>query len=159
MVYALGGRVVLSGGRDAAVNLWDSVSGAALGRLHHNDWVREIAVCPADPALIAVAVKDMQVHVWRLVEGTDGVTGQTLHALSAHVNGADSAAFSPDGALLATAGRDNHIKLWDMATGTQLATLEGHERPVLTLSFSPDGALLASGSGDNTVRLWGLPIA
>jgi WD40 repeat protein len=62
--------------------------------------------------------------------------------------------FSPDGKRLATAGRDNLIKLWEVNRGLELLSLSGHQKEVWSLTFSPDGRLLASGSYDGTVRLW-----
>lgn len=74
----------------------------------------------------------------------------------AHFGGTDSISFNPDFSLLASGGRDNLIKFWDLTSGKQIGMLIGHEKPVMSVSFSPDGTWLASGSGDNTVRLWGV---
>jgi WD40 repeat protein len=71
-------------------------------------------------------------------------------------------AFSPDGKLLASGGRnlfprqdpDYRVYLWEVATGQRVQAYEGHQQQVFLLSFSPDGRTLASGSQDGTVLLW-----
>ncbi|MFL2907525.1 MAG: c-type cytochrome domain-containing protein [Limisphaerales bacterium] len=64
------------------------------------------------------------------------------------------AAFSPDDRLVATAGYDQRIQLWDRQTGKHLRTLKGHNGPVHGIAFSPDGTVLASAGGDAAVKLW-----
>src|SRR5216684_1975962 len=63
-------------------------------------------------------------------------------------------ALSPDGKLLATAGFDNLIKLWEWPSGKEVRTLTGHTGPVYCVAFHPNGNILASGSLDKTIRLW-----
>jgi WD40 repeat protein len=88
-----------------------------------------------------------------------------------------SAAYSPDGKLLAAGGSDNKIRLLDTATGKIIRELTGHlartyqpatnpkspfdllvssvgEGNVTSVAFSPDGKVLASGGWDDMVRLW-----
>ncbi len=69
-------------------------------------------------------------------------------------------AYSPDGDVIATAGSDNAVQLWDAVTGGHLRTLTGHMDDVNCIAFSPDGYFIASGAGgfddpgESTVRLW-----
>jgi WD40 repeat protein len=65
-----------------------------------------------------------------------------------------SIAFSPKGDIVATGTVERVVKLWDIKTGDCLATMGGHEYPILSLAFSPDGNELVSGSGDTTLMIW-----
>jgi len=59
----------------------------------------------------------------------------------------NAVAFSPDGLLLATAGADGAVQLWDVNMGLLRLTLAKLPAPVTAISFSPDGRLVAT-SGD-----------
>ena len=63
-------------------------------------------------------------------------------------------AVSPDGAVLAGAGWDHTIHLWDMRTGRERMRFPGHCDSVYAVTFSPDGARIASGGLDGAVMLW-----
>ncbi|MFN0084585.1 MAG: AAA-like domain-containing protein [Blastocatellia bacterium] len=67
-----------------------------------------------------------------------------------------TAAFSPDDRILATAGGDRQIRLWDASDGRLLATLAGHTQQIWEVAFSPDGSMLASASWDRSIRFWDL---
>lgn len=89
-----------------------------------------------------------EVRVW------DVASGRELRTLAGHTKTVSSAAFSPDGQLLASGARDNTVRLWEVMSGREVRTLKGHTDWVTSVAFSPDGRLLASGSWDQTVRLW-----
>ncbi|WP_437329392.1 eIF2A-related protein [Sorangium sp. So ce381] len=71
-----------------------------------------------------------------------------------HRKGINNIAWSPNGKLLASAGDDQTIRLWNADTGKEIARLEGHINFVRTVAWHPDSRLLASGGSDQTVRLW-----
>jgi WD40 repeat protein len=66
--------------------------------------------------------------------------------------------FSPDNRVLATAGGDRRIQLWqisaDGASEKPLRVLEGHSMSVTGVSFSHGGDAIASSALDHTVRVW-----
>jgi WD40 repeat protein/DNA-binding SARP family transcriptional activator len=65
-----------------------------------------------------------------------------------------SAAYSPDGTRLVTAGDDNTVNMWDVTTQEVRHTLTGHTDDVLDVVFGPDGSRLATTSIDRTARVW-----
>lgn len=60
----------------------------------------------------------------------------------------------PNDPLLASAGDDHHVYLWDMREGCVLDRLEGHRDWILAVAFSPQGDMLATASNDRRVIFW-----
>lgn len=73
--------------------------------------------------------------------------------LEGHQDSIRSVSVSPNGQLIATAGNDGLLKLWN-ADGTLNLTLDNHQDQVRDVAFRSDGAMFASASADQTVKLW-----
>ena len=71
-----------------------------------------------------------------------------------HGGAVRTVAFSPiNNQIIASAGENNVIKLWNLRNGTA-RTLQGHTDVINSVAFSPNGRLLASVSQDRTIKLW-----
>lgn len=65
-------------------------------------------------------------------------------------------AYSPDGALLASASSDITTRLWDTTTGDALETLEGQLIAVRSVAISPDGDTVLTTGFNGAAYLWDL---
>ncbi|GGG32101.1 WD40 repeat domain-containing protein [Hymenobacter glacieicola] len=77
------------------------------------------------------------------------------HVIQGATNSVFTAAYSPDGCYLLTAGRDAHLRIWDVAAGYQEhRSIVAHLFTINHLAFSPDAAVLATCSMDKSIKLW-----
>lgn len=85
--------------------------------------------------------------IWNLRTRTPVVT------LNGHIRRVSSAAFSSDGALLVTGGKDHSysVRGWEVTSGVPHSRHDSHCADVKDVIFSPDDNLVASGSAKGYV--------
>lgn len=155
LAFSADGRRMATGSRRGELRIWDRQTGSLDEQLDREGSVLELAFRPAgDTDQLAAASFDRLVLLR---------TGGRSSLPRAHARGVYHAAFSPDGATVATGSYDGTVMLWDAARGEVLRVLEGHEDTVHAVAFTPDGRHLVSASGDRTARVWepgtGSPVA
>ena len=63
-------------------------------------------------------------------------------------------AVNPTGTQLASASKDNTIRLWNNNAEAFCYILKGHSAPVKSIQFNCDGSYLLSASDDKTIKMW-----
>jgi WD40 repeat protein len=145
------GKILASCSYDKTVRLLDASTGTEIRILkgfaddfHSVTFIPGVTFSP-DGKILAVSER-FKITLFDLSTGTE------IRAFKAPW-GTASAAFSPDGKLLASGSETNEIQLWDLSTGTELRKYAQHGMFVDALAFSPDGKTLAAGHYDG-ISLW-----
>jgi WD40 repeat protein len=158
VVFATGGRHLVSGGRDGVLRVWDIEGGRTAAQARPGR-IWGLAVFPGGRR--ALSVTESALQVWDLPGLTERQRWQDPPDYRF------CAALSPKGNHGVTAGgkmdwqsgrplpgADYAVWLWDAATGQPLHRFEGHSLTVWGAVFSPDGRKIFSGGADGSIRGW-----
>jgi hypothetical protein len=138
-------RMFACGGRSGAIRLLSTQQGDLLRDVAaHRQRIRAIAFSP-DGSYLASAGEDRHIHIVP--------TGHEASSYSLPLRPAKVMSlvfYAPN--LLATAGSDNKIRLWDVRDRSEIGILSGHTGSVAALDCQ--GSILASAGYDTTIRVW-----
>jgi WD40 repeat protein/serine/threonine protein kinase len=138
------GTLLAAGSDDDGVHLWDVPRGAALPPLRgHTSNVHRVVFVPGTQELASIG-GDGTVRLW------EPRSAQLLDVVEPEAGSLFGLAFSSDGSLMAVAGVDRRVYLWQRAArrGQTVwhpsARLAGHRERIEAVAFSPDGRWLYS---------------
>jgi WD40 repeat protein len=151
MAFAPGGRSLAIAVRDSGmIVIWDFVTQRERRVWDCGTCVGKITFSP-DGHWLAVASAGISrsLDLWDVESGSRRAVPVAPPGVIAAL------AFTPDGALLASAGlSEHHVRLWDIEGRRVLRSFFGHTCQVNSVAFSPDGTLLVSAANDGTLVIW-----
>jgi WD40 repeat protein len=138
----------------SVLRTWDVATGKKLRRCE--DWGTSFAFSPDRKTMASLDRKAGRVRLW------DAVTGEERGEQPCPRSGIDYLTLSPDGHMLASAGQDRNVCLWDTATGRRRHRLTAVDRSIhpfnpfsaRPLCFSADGQTLTTLGDDGKARVW-----
>jgi serine/threonine protein kinase/WD40 repeat protein len=146
IAFSPDGSTLVSSGPDQSVKFWDLNTNELLRAIETRSYITDIQFSPDGRRL---AVSD-SLRGFCVLDASSLTELGGLRSEPQHVS--KLAMYRDE--ILATAGGDDRIVLWDMESGNRLDTLVGHEGDVRDMAFSHDGMSLASSAADGTLRLW-----
>ncbi len=88
-------------------------------------------------------------------EGTFAIVGGgRWTSFRGHAGRVRALAYAPHDLMLASAGDDAVVRVWDPATHSLFNSFTGHTERIHGVAFAPDGKTVASASRDGTVKIW-----
>lgn len=138
--FSPNGKHLINLGRDNTIRVRDIETGVDVKTLTSTGGYTETMALSSEGNYLGISIMpENAVKLWR--EETIARFPHEVRVMTAEI--------SSDGTLLATGGRDNKVRLWDVETQKLHHTLSGHIAPIQALAFSPDGTLLVSSGGRN----------
>ncbi|HLP88389.1 MAG TPA: serine/threonine-protein kinase [Nostocaceae cyanobacterium] len=127
-------RTLTIGGVGGRIYVWDLSTGKRLHKISgHRGWFKFF------PGVYSLAYLPQSLKLPELDIKTENNTN-TLQTSFSHQ-------------LLATASRDETIRIWEINTGKLLKTIQV---VCSTFSVTPNGKMLVTGSSDETIKIWNL---
>jgi len=154
---------------DGMTRIYNMISGKLAFSLVGN-LQDDMPVCALAWRPVSEQLKTMNVLVTAQADGTlkhwHATSGKCLHQIPPeNGNSLCTIDFNKDGTLLATAGKDRYVRIYDETTKTQAFSmkeagdLQGHSNRIFCVKFNPnDPNMLVSGGWDQTVQIYDLRV-
>ncbi len=142
------GRVLVSGGADRTVRIWEWRNGAEPAVLREPE--REVRAIALDREGTRAAAGDETgtIRTWQVRE-------RRLHrVVPAHRQRVTCLGILSGAGLIVSGSSDTTVRLWDFDTGQPRRTHRAHTRGVTCLAVDPEEHWFATGGEDGTVRVW-----
>eukprot|EP01117_Protostelium_nocturnum_P015804 TRINITY_DN6158_c1_g2_i1.p1 TRINITY_DN6158_c1_g2~~TRINITY_DN6158_c1_g2_i1.p1 ORF type:complete len:988 (-),score=211.92 TRINITY_DN6158_c1_g2_i1:26-2989(-) len=139
-------NLLVSGGQDHTIRLWDVAQGFALNTLKgHTDGVKCVSLCKEKSSLYSSS--DNQLKCWNLE------TGKIVSSTKIHSDVISCTQYVPDRGVIITGSLDRSVKIIDIRSMKTVKHITGHKHGVNTLRLWK--SFLVTGTREN-IHLWDL---
>jgi len=145
--YNTTGTLVVSGGSDNLVKVWDPKTWTSPTILTYAQKEILSAKISDDTEFICGSSHDNSVYVWKVK------IGRLAHTLNGHSNKVFCASFTADSQQIVSGSHDRTIKIWDLKKGYCSKTISCISS-CNDLAVTTDGTTIVSGHVDNKIRFW-----
>jgi WD40 repeat protein len=147
VAFSPGGNLLATAGHDTTIRIYELHTGRVrVISSEHWQRVRSV-VFTRDGRSVVSGGDDEMIRISPIGSGR-------RVSLSGHVGPIHGVAVNHEGHLIASAGSDGVVRVWDVNKQRLLRTLKGHRGRVWTVAFGPKRGLIASGGDDGVIRLW-----
>ncbi|PAA61699.1 hypothetical protein BOX15_Mlig003646g2 [Macrostomum lignano] len=150
---------LFTAGRDSIIRIYNTANPDEpylQSMEHHTDWVNDIVLCCSRKNLISCS-SDTTVKVW------NSSRGFCMSTLRTHKDYVRALAYAKHKELVASAGLDKAIYIWDVNVLTALtasnntvttSSLAGNKDSIYSLAMNHSATMIVSGSTENVLRIW-----
>jgi WD40 repeat protein len=149
-------RSVVASSADGELTAWDPGTGERTTTFELDAEEAYGVALSSDAEHVAVATKSRRTQA---ATGEIAVletgSGRRVWNLQGHTDTVFAVTFGPGDDVIASAGADGTVRLWNVDTGEPISQpLRGHTDWVNSVAFAPDGRSLYTVSSDSTVITW-----
>lgn len=126
------GQFVFAGSQDSRIQRWHLESGTHAELVGHDSWTRGMAFAEKQDWLLSGGF-DGRLIWWPIA----GEKPESVRMIEAHAGWIRTVAVNPEQTLIATAGNDLVVRLWNIEDGTLSQELAGHSAHIYNLEFHP----------------------
>lgn len=143
-------KILLSGGIDGKLNLYDSIAFTFKTIGQFSESVRAIA-CPTGSSRVFIASGN------KIIE-FDMITHTTVSTIEAHEDTVTDLVYCETKGVLISCSEDTLMKIWDPLTRENMGVLEGHSSSIksICIGYTNNHTILASIGLDSVITFWNL---
>jgi WD40 repeat protein/serine/threonine protein kinase len=151
------GELLVTGGADGSLRLWDVATGAEQGAFDHGRGNAIFAIAfAASGEIVITGAADGMARIFRVIRGSGAGAGARLEPIAeveAHQGIVWRVDIAPDETSFVTGGDDGNVLTWELPSGSARAALRGHEGAIRAAIFDAAGTRILSASGDGSARV------